>query len=65
MRWKLFVELCLTIIVIFIVAGDIFLPQPYRSKSQILKTNLNYFLVDLFQIQEMKIDSVTERNNNR
>ncbi len=47
MRWKLFVEFCLTVAIVFIVAGDLFLPQPYRSGSQQLKVNLNQFLISL------------------
>lgn len=47
MRWKLFVEFCLTILFLFVLAGDIFLPQPYRGSSQQLKTNINHFLVGL------------------
>ena len=47
MRWKLFVEFCLTILVLFVVAGDIFLPQPYRGESQQLKSNINHFLIGL------------------
>lgn len=53
MRWKLFVEFCLTIAVIFIMAGDLFLPQPYRSGSQQLKSNLNDFLVGLLPRREI------------
>jgi hypothetical protein len=47
MRWKLFVELCFTILIFWIIAGDLFLPQPYRSGSQQLRTNINHFLVGL------------------
>ena len=47
MRWKLFIEFCLTILVLFVVAGDILLPQPYRAESQQLKTNINQFLIGL------------------
>lgn len=47
MRWKLFFEFCLTVAIVFIVAGDLFLPQPYRSGSQQLKVNLNQFLTSL------------------
>lgn len=47
MRWKLFVEFCLTILIFWIIAGDLFLPQPYRSGSQQLRTNINHFLVSL------------------
>ena len=47
MRWKLFIEFCLTVLILFIFAGDIFLPQPYRSDSQQLKSNINYFLTSL------------------
>ena len=53
MRWKLFIEFCLTISVISILAGDLFLPQPYRSGSQQLKTNINHFLIGLLPQQEM------------
>lgn len=48
MRWKLFGEFCITILVIYFVAGDLFLPQPYRSESQQLRSNINHFLVGLF-----------------
>lgn len=47
MRWKLFVEFCFTVSIIYLLAGDLFLPQPYRSSSQQLKTNLNHFIVSL------------------
>lgn len=47
MRWKLFVEFCLTLVIIYTLAGDLFLPQPYRSNSQQLKVNLNHFLTGL------------------
>ncbi|HEY9770966.1 MAG TPA: hypothetical protein V6C71_21145 [Coleofasciculaceae cyanobacterium] len=47
MRWKLFVEFCLTVAIVFIVAGDVFLPQPYSNGSQQLKVNLNQFLISL------------------
>ena len=53
MRWKLFFEFCLTVIVISILAGDLFLPQPYRSGSQRLKTNINHFLIGLLPQQEI------------
>jgi hypothetical protein len=45
MRWKLFVEFCFTVSIIYLLAGDLFLPQPYRSSSQQFKTNLNHFIV--------------------
>lgn len=47
MRWKLFVEFCLTISIIYILAGDLFLPQPYRSGSQQVKIHLNHFLASV------------------
>ena len=47
MRWKLFIEFCLTILFIYILAGDLFLPQPYRSQSQQFKNNLNHFFTSL------------------
>ena len=53
MRWKLFIEFCLTILVLFVMAGDILLPQPYRSESQQLKTNINHFLAELFPNQSI------------
>ena len=61
MRWKLFVEFCFTILVVFVLAGDIMLPQPYRSESQQLKTNINQFLVSLFSDEEsLEIDSIID-----
>lgn len=48
MRWKLFLEFCLTILIICIFAGDLFLPQPYRSKSQLIKVSLNHFVTEFF-----------------
>lgn len=63
MRWKLFIEFCLTFMVIFVLAGDIFLPQPYRSKSQTLKANINYFLVDVFPaLEATEMDSILRRD---
>jgi len=53
MRWKLFIEFCLTILVLFVMAGDILLPQPYRSESQQLKTNINHFLTGLLPNQSI------------
>ncbi|MEO1673412.1 MAG: hypothetical protein AAFR77_21985 [Cyanobacteria bacterium J06631_2] len=47
MRWKLFVEFCLTVSIICLLAGDLFLPQPYRGSTQQLKTNLNHFITSL------------------
>ena len=47
MRWKLFIEFCLTALIICILAGDLFLPQPYRSQSQQIRVNLNHFLTSI------------------
>jgi hypothetical protein len=47
MRCKLFVEFCFTVSIFCLLAGDLFLPQPYLSGSQQLKTNLNHFIVSL------------------
>ena len=47
MRGKLFVEFCLTFLILFIVAGDMFLPQPYRHESQQLRNNINDFIIGL------------------
>ena len=61
MRWKLFIEFCLTILAVFVLAGDILLPQPYRSESQQLKTNINQYLISLFSNEKnMEIDSVID-----
>ncbi len=51
MRWKLLMEFFLTILVFFVVAGDVLLPQPYRGGSQQLKTNINHFLIGLMPNQ--------------
>ena len=51
MRWKLFIEFCLTALIISILAGDLFLPQPYRSQSQQIRVNLNQFLLTLLPRQ--------------
>ena len=53
MRWKLFIEFSLTIFFLCFVAGDLFLPQPYRSESQQLKSNINQFLVSLLPRKEI------------
>lgn len=65
MRWKLFLEFCLTILMIFVLAGDILLPQPYRSESRQLKNNINQFLVGLLPDKndletDSELDSDTE-----
>lgn len=58
MRWKLFIEFCITVFAIGVLAGDLFLPQPYRAGSQQLKTHINHFLVGLFPNQSiLKIKS--------
>ncbi len=62
MRWKLFVEFCVTISAICIFAGDLFLPQPYRNGSQQLKTNINDFFLGLLPRQEI-IDVQFNKNH--
>lgn len=58
MRWKLFAEFCLTVLAISIIAGDLFLPEPYRNGSQELKANINHFLISLIPRKEpLKIES--------
>ena len=58
MRWKLFVEFCLTILIFSIVAGDLFLPQPYRSGSQQIRSSLNNYVISLLPRKtNLKIDS--------
>ena len=51
MRWKLFIEFCLTALIISILAGDLFLPQPYRSQSQQIRVDVNHFLLTLLPRQ--------------
>ena len=47
MRWKLFIEFCLTVFIVTVVAGDLFLPQPYRSGNQQLRSSLNHYFIEL------------------
>jgi hypothetical protein len=47
MRWKLFIEFCLTVFIVSILAGDLFLPQPYRSGTQQLRSSLNNYFTGL------------------
>ena len=47
MRWKLFIEFCLTVLIFSLVAGDLFLPQPYRSGNQQLRSSLKYHFISL------------------
>ncbi|MGF1588677.1 MAG: hypothetical protein ACFCU7_05430 [Pleurocapsa sp.] len=63
MRWKLFFEFCLTILIVFILAGDLFLPQPYRSSSQQLKVNLNHFLTSLLPRKIIDLDPKISPNS--
>lgn len=63
MRWKLFVEFCLTIALIYIMGGDLYLPQPYRSNSQQIKINLNRFFTNLIARKTI-INPKTKINSN-
>jgi hypothetical protein len=47
MRLKAFIKLCLTMSLIYITMGDLFLPQPYRSNSKKVRSDINEFLVSL------------------
>ncbi len=47
MRWKAFIKLCLTMSLIYITIGDLFLPEPYRNNSKKIRGDLNEFLVSL------------------
>lgn len=47
MRWKLFIELCFTLAIAWIIAGDLFLPQPYRSETQQLQDQIDRFFTSL------------------
>ena len=63
MRIKLFVEFMLTIFILFIVAGDILLPQPYRNESQQIKNNINEFLISLLPKRlGIKLESKSEED---
>ena len=62
MRGKLFIEFCLTILILFIVAGDMFLPQPYRNESQQLRNNINDFIIGLLP-DRLGIEAETKSNN--
>ena len=63
MRWKLFIEFCLTLSLIYILAGDVLLPQPYRSGSQQLKVNLNHFFTELLAKKSMINPDVKVKSN--
>ncbi|MEM7593802.1 MAG: hypothetical protein AAF383_20205 [Cyanobacteria bacterium P01_A01_bin.83] len=63
MRWKLFIEFCLTIVLIYIMAGDLFLPQPYRSNSQQIKIDLNHFVIGLLERRTNIIPNVETNSN--
>lgn len=47
MRLKAFIKLCLTMAIIHITVGDLFLPQPYKNNSQKVRKDINEFLVSL------------------
>lgn len=60
MRWKLLIEFYLTILIFGIVAGDSFLPQPYRSGSQQLRASINHYFVSLLPRKNpLKINTKT------
>ena len=64
MRWKLFVEFCLTILIFSIVAGDLFLPQPYLSGSQQLRSSLNHYIISLLPRKtNLNINSKTKSHS--
>ena len=64
MRYKLFIEFCLTISIICLLAGDLFLPQPYRGLSQQLKMNLNHFISGLLPQSKTIIDTNVSVDSN-
>jgi hypothetical protein len=47
MRLKAFIKLCLTMSIVYITLGDLFLPQPYRNNSEKVRSDINEFLVSL------------------
>lgn len=63
MRWSLFMEFCLTIAILFVLAGDIFLPQPYRGESQQIKANINHFIVGLLPERLMFKVKIEEKDS--
>ncbi len=44
---KLFIEICITMSILYVLTGDRFLPYPYKSSSQEVRIELNEFLVSL------------------
>ncbi len=44
---KLFVEICITMSILYVLTGDSILPHPYRSGSQEARIELNEFLISL------------------
>ena len=53
MRLIAFIKLCLTMVVIYIAVGDLFLPEPYRHNSKQVRDNINEYLISL--LPERKI----------
>lgn len=63
MHFKLFVELCITFSVIYILMGDVFLPQPHRSNSQQVRSDINEFLVSLLPDKKPDLQRKLNRNS--
>ena len=48
MRLRDFIVLYLTLFLIYIAGGDLFLPEPYRHNSKQVRNNINHYLISLF-----------------
>lgn len=47
MRLIAFLKLCITMLVLHVAVGDLFLPEPYRQNSKQVRHNINHYLVSL------------------
>ena len=54
MKIKGFLQLCLTMSILYVTLGDSFLPQPYGNRSQEVRSNINQFLISLFPDNELE-----------
>ncbi len=54
MKIKGFLQLCLTMSIVYVTLGDRFLPQPYGNRSQEVRSNINQFLIGLFPDNELE-----------
>ncbi|BAU63933.1 hypothetical protein STA3757_13020 [Stanieria sp. NIES-3757] len=50
---KSFLKLCLVMSLTYVALGDEFLPQPYSSSSQKVRSEINEFLISLLPNKEL------------